>query len=194
MSDNQNQELQNQEQQTQEQEENKKKKRNRIIEVIIIIILLLLLLTRCCGSCSNLSNSPSSSATTTDILKGKIDWDQPKASRDLQAEIDKAVEQGMFNVFMNTNVVFQDGNSKGNMMIQNIDTNLYPMYVEIYHDDTLLYKSNIIDPGYKIEEAKLDTALSKGTYDCTAYFYVTDSNKEEVQNKIGLNIKITVNN
>lgn len=194
MSDNQKQELQNQEQQTQEQEENKKKKRNRIIEVIIIIILLLLLLTRCCGSCSNLSNSPSSSATTTDISKGEIDWDQPKASRDLQAEIDKAVEQGMFNVFMNTNIAFQDGNSKGNMMIQNIETNRYPMYVEIYHDNTLLYKSDIIEPGYKIEEAKLDTPLSKGTYDCTAYFYVTDNNKEEVQNKIGLNIKITVNN
>ncbi len=171
--------------QSQEQN-NKKKKRNKIIEIIIIIILLLFLLTRCCCSCSNLSPS--------DISQGEIEWNQPRASRDLQAEIDKAVEQGMFNVFMNTNIVFQDGNSKGNMMIQNIDTNVYPMYVEIYNNDNLLYKSDIIDPGYKIEEAKLDTVLSKGTYDCTAYFYVTDSNKEEVQNKIGLNIKITVNN
>ena len=173
--------------QSQEQEQNnKKKKRNKIIAFLIMLLLLLLLLTRCCSSCSNLSPS--------DISQGEIEWNQPRASRDLQAEIDKAVEQGMFNVFMNTNVVFKDGNSKGNMMIQNIDTNIYPMYVEIYNDDNLLYKSDIIDPGYKIEEAKLDTALSKGTYDCTAYFYVTDSNKEEVQNKIGLNIKITVNN
>lgn len=172
--------------QSQEQEQNnKKKKRNKII-AFLIILLLLLLLTRCCSSCSNM--------TPSDISQGEIEWNQPRASRDLQAEIDKAVEQGMFNVFMNTNIVFQDGNSKGNMMIQNIDTNVYPMYVEIYNDDNLLYKSDIIDPGYKIEEAKLDTALSKGTYDCTAYFYVTDNNKEEVQNKIGLNIKITVNN
>lgn len=173
--------------QSQEQEQNnKKKKRNKIIAFLITLLLLLLLLTRCCSSCSNLSPS--------DISQGEIEWNQPRASRDLQAEIDKAVEQGMFNVFMNTNIVFQDGNSKGNMMIQNIDTNVYPMYVEIYNDDNLLYKSDIIDPGYKIEEAKLDTVLSKGTYDCTAYFYVTDSNKQEVQNKIGLNIKITVNN
>ena len=173
--------------QSQEQEQNnKKKKRNKIIAFLIILLLLLLLLTRCCSSCSNM--------TPSDISQGEIEWNQPRASRDLQAEIDKAVEQGMFNVFMNTNIVFQDGNSKGNMMIQNIDTNVYPMYVEIYNDDNLLYKSDIIDPGYKIEEAKLDTALSKGTYDCTAYFYVTDSNKQEVQNKIGLNIKITVNN
>ena len=169
-----------------QEQNNKKKKRNKIIAVIIMIILLLLLLSRCCSSCSYMPPS--------DISQGEIEWNQPKASRDLQAEIDKAVEQGMFNVFMNTNVVFKDGQSKGNMMIQNIDTNLYPMYVEIYHDDTLLYKSDIIEPGYKIEEAKLDTALSKGKYDCVAYFYVTDSNKEEVQNKIGLNIKITVNN
>jgi len=171
--------------QSQEQN-NKKKKRNKIITFIIMLLLLLLLLTRCCSSCSNLSPS--------DISQGAIEWNQPRASRDLQAEIDKAVEQGMFNVFMNTNVVFKDGQSKGNMMIQNIETNRYPMYVEIYHDNTLLYKSDIIEPGYKIEEAKLDTPLSKGTYDCTAYFYVTDNNKEEVQNKIGLNIKITVNN
>lgn len=171
--------------QSQEQN-NKKKKRNKIIAFLIMLLLLLLLLTRCCSSCSNLSPS--------DISQGEIEWNQPRASRDLQAEIDKAVEQGMFNVFMNTNVVFKDGNSKGNMMIQNIDTNVYPMYVEIYNNDNLLYKSDIIDPGYKIEEAKLDTVLSKGTYDCTAYFYVTDSNKQEVQNKIGLNIKIIVNN
>ena len=166
--------------QSQEQN-NKKKKRNKITIVIIVLISLLLFLVRC-------------NPLRSDISKGEIDWDQPRASRDLQAEIDKAVEQGMFNVFMNTNVVFKDGQSKGNMMIQNIETNRYPMYVEIYHDNTLLYKSDIIDPGYKIEEAKLDTPLSKGTYDCTAYFYVTDNNKEEVQNKIGLNIKITVNN
>ena len=165
--------------QSQEQEQNnKKKKRNKIITFIIMLLLLLLLLTRCCSSCSNM--------TPSDISQGEIEWNQPRASRDLQAEIDKAVEQGMFNVFMNTNVVFKDGNSKGNMMIQNIDTNVYPMYVEIYNNDNLLYKSDIIDPGY--------TVLSKGTYDCTAYFYVTDSNKQEVQNKIGLNIKIIVNN
>lgn len=181
-----NEEIRDEPQYQEQEQNNKKKKRNKIITFIIMIILLLLLLSRCCSSCSNLSPS--------DISQGEIEWNQPRASRDLQAEIDKAVEQGMFNVFMNTNIVFQDGNSKGNMMIQNIDTNVYPMYVEIYHDDTLLYKSDIIDPGYKIEEAKLDTALSKGTYDCTAYFYVTDSNKQEVQNKIGLNIKITVNN
>ena len=72
--------------------------------------------------------------TPSDISQGEIEWNQPRASRDLQAEIDKAVEQGMFNVFMNTNVVFKDGNSKGNMMIQNIDTNIYPMYVEIYNN------------------------------------------------------------
>ena len=166
--------------QSQEQN-NKKKKRNKIIIVIIVLISLLLFLVRC-------------NTLRSDISKGEIDWDQSRASRDLQAEIDKAVEQGMFNVFMNTNVVFKDGQSKGNMMIQNIETNRYPMYVEIYHDNTLLYKSDIIEPGYKIEKAKLDTPLSKGTYDCTAYFYVTDNNKEEVQNKIGLNIKITVNN
>lgn len=176
--------------QSQEQEpNNKKKKRNKIIAFLIMLLLLLLLLTRCCSSCSNMTPSD-----TSDISQGEIEWNQPRASRDLQAEIDKAVEQGMFNVFMNTNIAFQDGQSKGNMMIQNIETNRYPMYVEIYHDDTLLYKSDIIDPGYKIEEAKLDTPIPKGTYDCTAYFYVTDSNKQEVQNKIGLNIKITVNN
>ena len=174
-----------QSEETQEQN-NKKKKRNKIVVVIIMLILLILLLSRCCSSCSYMSPS--------DISQGGIEWNQPKASRDLQAEIDKAVEQGMFNVFMNTNIVFKDGQSKGNLLIQNAETNTYPMYVEIYNNDNLLYKSDIIEPGYKIEEAKLDTVLSKGTYDCTAYFYVTDNNKEEVQNKIGLNIKITVNN
>ncbi len=164
----------------QSQEQNNKKK-NKIIVVVIVFLLLLSLLVYYFFS------------YRSDVLQGEIDWNQPKASRDLQAEIDRAVEQGMFNVFMNTNIIFQDGNSKGNVMIQNVNTNLYPMYVEIYNNDDLLYKSDIIEPGYKIEEAKLDTLLSKGIYDCVAYFYITDSDKEEVQNKIGLNVKITVN-
>lgn len=131
----------------------------------------------------------------SDVQKGSIDMVQPRAARDLQAEVDKAVEMGMFNVFMNTNVVLENGEAKGNLLIQNVETNAYPVFVEIYEKDTdeLLYKSEALEPGYKIEEAKLLHPLEKGTHDCVAYFNVLENDSEEVRNRIGLNVKMTVN-
>lgn len=155
--------------------------------ILIAVLFVLFLLFRC--QC--LMNGSDS-----DLEKGSIDFVQPKSDRNLQEEVNKAVEQGMFNVFMNTDIILEDSNSKGNLLIQNSETNPSPVFIEIYTKDTneLVYKSDEIPVGYKIEEGKLNVSLDKGTYDCIAYFNVIDETSKEIKNKIGLNVKLTVQN
>lgn len=153
--------------------------------ILIAVLFVLFLLFRC--QC--LMNG-------SDLEKGSIDFVQPKSDRNLQEEVNKAVEAGMFNVFMNTDIVFENGDEKGNLLIQNVETNPNPVFVEIYLKDSneLIYKSDEIPVGYKIEEGKLNVSLDKGTYDCVAYFNVIDEASKEVVNRIGLNVKLTIKN
>lgn len=157
--------------------------------ILIAVLFVLFLLFRC--QCP-MNGSDSDS----DLEKGSIDFVQPKSDRNLQEEVNKAVEAGMFNVFMNTDITFEDGNSKGNLLIQNVETNPNPVFVEIYTKDNneLIYQSDEIPVGYKIEEGSLSKSLDKGTYDCIAYFNVIDETSKEIKNKIGLNVKLTVQN
>lgn len=112
------------------------------------------------------------------------------------AELNKQVEEGMINISMNTNPVFETGTSEGNLIIVNEETNRYPQVVEIYLEDTneLIYKSGGIPVGSKIENATLDYNLSKGTYDCIAYFNAINPDTGELVGKAGANIKVTINN
>lgn len=172
-----------------ELEKQSKHHKNALIgSYALIAILFILLFLFKCNCPMNVDNG--------DLEKGSIDFVQPKADRDLQEEVNKAVELGMFNVFMNTDITFEDSNSKGNLLIQNSETNRSPVFVEIYLKDTneLVYKSDEIPVGYKIEEGQLNVSLDKGTYKCIAYFNVIDEASKEVVNRIGLNVKLTVKN
>lgn len=161
----------------------KKLRIHTIIQYILILLLLILIfLLRCtCGS---------------DMQKGSIDMEQPKSRADLQKDVDQSVLNGMFNVFMNTNPVFEDGKAKGNLMIQNVETNKAPVIVEIYNkiDNKLIYKSDELPAGYKIEQGRLLMDLDKGIYDCVARFRILDEKTKETKNIVGLNVTINVKN
>lgn len=166
-------------------------KRSRTFTYICMIILFILLLVLLSLRCT--CPKPSKDSV---IEEGNIDIPTFKTSQELQDEVDKAVSDGMFNVFMNTNVIFEDGSTKGNLLIQNTKTNNNQVVVEIYLNDTneLIYKSDKIPVGYKIEKDVLLKDLDKGKYKCTAYFNAIDNNIDRVVNKIPLSIDITIEN
>lgn len=154
--------------------------------IFLSILFLLFFLFKC--QCGN--------SNYNEISKGSIEIVEPHSNRDLQEEVNKALNDGMFNIFMNTVPTFENGKSKGNLLIQNIESNNVPVIVEIYEKDgnELIYKSEKLLPGYKIEEAQLSKELEKGTYDCIAYFNILDETNDEITNKIGLNLKISIEN
>ncbi|WP_165062629.1 hypothetical protein [Adlercreutzia sp. ZJ154] len=119
-----------------------------------------------------------------------------KSQEEIQAELDRKVEEGMFNISIASRVEFESGTSKGPLRIENVPGNRYLMQVEILRDDTgeVIYKSGVIDPNYHIQEAELDVALPAGTYECTALFYALDPETEDQIGKVAAKMVITVLN
>ena len=101
----------------------------------------------------------------------------------------------MINISMNTSPYFENGTSKGNLMIVNETINRYPQKVQIIRNDTdeIIYPSGAIAVGSKIAAAALDADLDAGTYECTALFHNLD-NSGNIIGSAGAIITITIKN
>lgn len=98
-----------------------------------------------------------------------------RTEEEIQAELNRIIEKGFFNVSINpTPVVGADGSV--NLNIENIPANQYWMQVNVYLLDkegreTLLYQSGVVQPGYHIEEVALAGDLpAAGEYNGRADF------------------------
>jgi len=188
----------------------KHKKGIKIAGIVAAALLIIFLLTRCFGGGGkdepdkiqgeddipvNASDTIPDGNNSDDIQSGTITPSGEDNSSDLQTEVNETVEDGMFNVFINTAIYLDNGTSKANLLIQNSKNNKRPAIVEIYRkdNDEMIYQSAVIPAGSKIEKAALNTVLSKGTYPCVAYFNVLDSETEELINRVGVNVQIEVN-
>lgn len=118
-----------------------------------------------------------------------------RSAEEIQKELNEKVKQGMVNISMNTNPVFEEGTSAGNLLIVNSNRNNYPQVVYIVRKDTQeeIYRSGAIPVGSKVENAKLSVDLGPGTYDCVAYFNNVDLETGEFLGTAGAEIRITVN-
>ena len=69
-----------------------------------------------------------------------------KSAEEIQAELDREVEEGMFNISIASSIQFDDGTSSGTAYIENIPGNRYLMKVSITSDDTgeVLYESGVL--------------------------------------------------
>ncbi|MEG2361373.1 MAG: hypothetical protein RSB97_06040, partial [Christensenella sp.] len=95
---------------------------------------------------------------------------------EIQELINQAVEDGMFNISVNSNPVFENGKAEGSLRIENVPNNKYYMKVTVKLDDTgeIVYESKGIKQGQYIEKATLSKALAKGEYAATAVFTAVD--------------------
>lgn len=97
-------------------------------------------------------------------------------------ELDRVVSNGMFNISIASTVTFPDGESEGDLKIENPQSNSFLMSVDITRDDTgeSIYHTDMIEPGYMVYSDKLGTDLSAGIYPCTATFTAYDDDEREV--------------
>lgn len=116
-----------------------------------------------------------------------------KSNDEIVAALNQKVQEGMINISMNTNPVFENGKAKGTLMITNSNVNRYPQQVEIYTkaDNQLIYSGGL-NVGDKIETSTLSVDLPKGTYDCVAYFNAIDPSTGYRIGTAGANITITI--
>lgn len=117
----------------------------------------------------------------TSKRQGSIGQLEGKTADEIQAELDRVVDEGMFNISIASLVQFPSGNSEGDLRIENVPGNQYLMSVVITRDDTgqQIYQTDYIEPNHHIQTDTLDVDLPAGDYECTATFFAYDAETEE---------------
>ncbi|WP_139651351.1 hypothetical protein [Raoultibacter phocaeensis] len=158
------------------------------VAVAVAAIALIVACVLVFRSCSDTTGARDPNAEV-----GQLDG---KSQEEIQAELDRVVDEGMFNVAIATTVEFADGASEGELRIENVPGNRYLMKVEIARDDTgeVVYASGLIEPNRHIQKAALSEDLDAGTYPCTAVFYAFDTETEELIGQAAVQMTILVAN
>lgn len=117
-----------------------------------------------------------------------------KTPEEVQAELDRIVEEGMFNISIASVVEFADGTAPGTAYIENVPGNRYVMQVAITLDDTgeTVYESKGLKPGSYIEDITLSSDLEPGNYAATATFSALDADSLEEVGKAAAKVTLSV--
>ena len=100
-----------------------------------------------------------------------------RTQEEIQAELDKIVAEGMFNISIASVVTVKGGDTEALVRIENIAANHHNMTVSITleGEDKPIYESAGLAPGQYIEYAKLNRALPAGESNAIALFTAYDT-------------------
>lgn len=168
-----------------QQEKKKKRGAGFYVGIVIAAIAIILALMFAAFMFMN-STQASNRGGAAGQLEGKT-------AEEIQAELDKVVGEGMFNISIASIVDFPDGTSEGEVKIENSPANRYLMQVDMMLEDgTVIYESPILEPNYHIQTAKLSKDLDPGTYEVTAVFHALDPQTEQEVGQAAANVAINV--
>lgn len=117
-----------------------------------------------------------------------------KTQEEIQEELNRQVEEGMFNISIASVIQFENGTAPGKAYIENVPGNHYAMQVTITLDDTgeTVYETKAIKPGNYIEDITLTKDLDAGAHEATATFTALDSESLEEVGKAAAKINLNV--
>ncbi len=166
-----------------------KKKRHGKKALIAIVVLLLLVLIGLTGWYLWPHETTLERSVRAEL--GQLDG---KTTAEIEAELNRVVEEGNMSISINVNPTFATGDAEGTLQIENSPANLYAQTVVITRDDTqeILYKSGLLEPNYHIQTDRLLVDLDAGNYDCTATFTAYDLETNEPIGQAAAKIKITI--
>lgn len=150
---------------------------------MIIILLLLILLAVGAGMYFQLRKEEPVDRLARDSLAlgGMLPGKTPQEIADL---LNEKVAEGMVNIGIAAEPVFEENGKKGRLGIENIAANRYSFQVTLRLDETgeTLYESGLIDPGYYVEFVTLNRRLQAGDYPATAS--IVTYSLDETEDKI----------
>lgn len=171
--------------------QNQKKSKAKISIIIIFIILFLFSGFFALKFFQNKNKEPYwfDNLAKDGILEGRT-------PNEIQSLLNQVVEEGMFNISINPDPIFENGKAEGNIAIENIPANHYYTKVLITLNETgeVIFKSGGLKPGQYIEKIKLDKNLKKGDYPATAVFEITYPETLETIGSVAADITIHVLN
>ena len=148
------------------------KKRRRWPKVLLLLLLLLIAAAIACFFLLDCGGSKRSG------VAGQLEG---KSASEIQSELDRVVEEGMFNISIASVIELDHGSAPAELRIQNVPGNRYLMRVTIMRNDTgeQIYATDLIEPDHHIQRDALDVVLPAGSYECTALFEALDEASEE---------------
>lgn len=162
-------------------EEKKEKKKSKLWLIIILILLLLLGLAGGYLLYVKMNTETVSRLARDELaLEGLLPG---KSEEEITALLNDIVKEGMVNVGIAAEPIFEEGGKKGRLGIENIPGNTYSFQVDlVLEDGTLVYESGLIEPGYYVEYVELNQTLQSGDYNATAIFttYSLDETEDEI--------------
>lgn len=173
-----------------------RQKRLKIIGSVLFIatiVIIIILLLKNCGACGRDNQVTVHLNYDQNSEYGQL---ETKSKEEIVDELDRLVEENMFNVSINATPEFIDGNSEGEICIENVPGNHFLMSVKITLDDTgeIIYQTGLIKPNYHITKAKLLRALPKGEYPATATFTAHDMETGDVEGNVNIQMTIYIDN
>lgn len=125
---------------------------------------------------------------------GELGQLEGKTPEEIQAELNRVVDEGMFNISIAEVLTFPDGTSEGDVRIENVPNNHYLMDVTVTLDETgeEVYESGILEPNHHITKGTLKVDLDKGIYPATALFTALDAETEEVVGQAAAEVTVMV--
>lgn len=162
--------------------ENKKNNMKKIMVTLLVIVLI--------GLCGGMAyyiykdkqqNEISRLTRDEDALGGMLSG---KSQQEIEDILNAKVEEGMVNIGIQGEPVFEYNGKKGRLGIENIAANRYSFQVDLLLDETgeVIYSSGLIEPGYYIEYVELKKKLDEGDHRATAVF--TTYSLDETEDKI----------
>lgn len=117
-----------------------------------------------------------------------------KTDEEIQTELNRVVEEGMFDISIASTIEFDTQDSPGTAYIENVPGNRYDMRVSITldADGNEVYRSGGLAPGTYVEAITLQTALDPGTYEATATFEALDRETHETVGTAGAKVVLVV--
>ena len=139
-----------------------------LIALLVIAVIVLFLIRSCAPKTQY--------EIDTDALEGMLA--EGRTPEQIQELLNLIVEEGMFNVAINS-VVLIDENNIGEVRIENVPGNKFGMQVDIVVTDSVgtevtVYKTGVIKPGFSIERATFDIKPPDGFIDAVARFHAID--------------------
>lgn len=172
-------------------EQKQKKSKKGILAALVIVVLL--------GVCGGMfyyiyamsqQNQKSRLARDEAALGGMLPG---KSEQEISELLNEKVAEGMVNIGIQGEPVFEYNGKKGRLGIENIEANHYSFQVDLILDETgeTIYSSGLIEPGYYVEYVELNQQIAAGDHEATAVF--TTYSLDESEDKISeARVKLTL--
>lgn len=112
----------------------------------------------------------------------------------IETDIQKQINEGMFNARMNTSWTFENSHSVSkNAYVANSELNNHAIYFDIILDDTeeIIFTSPKMEVGTKLENLTLDTDLAAGTYHATVLYHLLNEDDSE-SSSVGISVELHI--